>query len=198
MAEHMLGVARTPGRLEAGEIDDRTLRLAAAGDREASRALVEMYQVRVFSLASRMLAGRGRATVEDAAQDTFLEVFRRLAGFQTGGAAKLSTWILTIAARRAIDELRRQRPALLAELEAPGDARGDDRAIRRELMAAIEGALRDLSPELRAAFLLREYHDLEYAEIATALAIDLGTVKSRLSRARAALRERLAEVHDAG
>jgi len=200
----MLGAVRSPGRspCEHGEIDDRTLRLAAAGDRDASRALVETYQRRVFALASRMLAGRGRATIEDAAQDTFLQVFRQLPGFRAAGPAKLSTWILTIAARRAVDELRRRRPALVADLEPAPDprseARGDDRAIRRELIAAIERALRDLSPELRAAFLLREYHGLDYAEIASALAIDLGTVKSRLSRARAALRERLAEVHDAG
>lgn len=196
----MRGAMPGPGRAPAsdGEIDDRTLRRAAAGDRDAARTLVETYQQRVFALASRMLAGRGRATIEDAAQDTFLQVFRRLATFRSDGPARLSTWILTIAARRAIDELRRQRPALVADLEPAADARGDDRAIRRELIAAIERALHDLSPELRAAFLLREYHGLEYAEIAQALAIDLGTVKSRLSRARAALRERLAEVHDAG
>jgi RNA polymerase sigma-70 factor (ECF subfamily) len=193
----MLGVAPSAGRFESGELDERTLRLAIAGDRAASRALVETYQVRVFALASRMLAGRGRATVEDVAQDAFLQVFRRLAAFAPGGPARLSTWILTITARRAIDELRKQRPALLAEVERSSDARADDRAIRKELVAAIEGALHELSPELRAAFLLREYHGLDYAEIASALSIDLGTVKSRLSRARAALRERLAEVHDA-
>jgi RNA polymerase sigma-70 factor (ECF subfamily) len=196
----MLGAMPGPGGSPAdeGEIDDRTLRLAVAGDCRAARALVETYQHRVFALASRMLAGRGRATIEDTAQDTFLQVFRRLGTFRSTGPAKLSTWVLTIAARRSIDELRRQRPALVADLETASEARGDDRAIRRELVAAIERALRDLSPELRAAFLLREYHGLEYAEIASALAIDLGTVKSRLSRARAALRERLAEVHDAG
>jgi DNA-directed RNA polymerase specialized sigma24 family protein len=77
MKPEMLGVAHNPGS-EPGEIDDRTLRLAADGDRAASRALVEMYQVRVFALASRMLAGRGRATIEDVAQDAFLQVFRRL------------------------------------------------------------------------------------------------------------------------
>lgn len=195
----MLGVAPGPRSSDAGgEIDERTLRSAAAGDRTAARALVETYQVRVFALASRVLAGRGRATVEDVAQDTFLQVFRRLASFTPGGVAKLSTWILTIAARRAIDELRRQRPTLVADLEHTSDARGDERAVRKELVAAIEAALRTLSPELRAAFVLREYHGLDYAEIARALSIDLGTVKSRLSRARAALRERLAEVHDAG
>jgi RNA polymerase sigma-70 factor, ECF subfamily len=193
----MLGAVRTATRPDDGEIDARTLRLAAAGDPGAARTLVDTYQRRVFALASRMLAGRGRATVEDAAQDTFLEVFRRLAGFEPGGAARLSTWILTIAARRAIDEQRRRRPALVPEIELglAGEARADDRARRRELAAAIEAALGELSPELRAAFVLREYHGLDYAEIAAALAIDLGTVKSRLSRARAALRARLAEVH---
>lgn len=195
----MLGVVRSPTASDGGgEIDERTLRSAAAGERDAARRLVETYQQRVFALVSRMLAGRGRATIEDVAQDTFLQVFHRLASFAPDGPAKLSTWILTIAARRSIDELRKQRPALVADLESTSEARGDERAIRKELVAAIEGALRELSPELRAAFVLREYHGLDYAEIARALAIDLGTVKSRLSRARAALRARLTEVHDAG
>jgi RNA polymerase sigma-70 factor (ECF subfamily) len=197
MDHKMLRVVRTPGpSSDGGEIDEHTLQLASAGDRDASRALVELYQRRVFALVSRMLAGRGRATIEDVAQDTFLQVFRRIGSFAASGAAKLSTWILTIAARRAIDELRKQRPALLAEIEHTSEARSDDRAIRQELVAAIEAALRDLSPELRAAFVLREYHGLDYAEIARSLSIDLGTVKSRLSRARAALRARLTEVHD--
>jgi len=193
----MLSVAhRLRDEVAADEIDEVTLRRAASGDRGASRALVECYQHRVFALGSRMLAGRGRSTVEDIAQDTFLAVFRRLATFDPDGAAKLSTWILTICARRAIDELRRQRPAPLGELDqlGPGGPRADEATARREVMAAIEAALADLSPELRAAFLLREYHDLEYTEIAAELDIDLGTVKSRLSRARAALRASLVEV----
>jgi len=199
MGDDMLSVARVDrDEVAADEIDEITLRRAAAGDRAASRTLVELYQHRVFALASRMLAGRGRATVEDVAQDTFLAVFRRLAGFEPGGAARLSTWILTICARRAIDELRKQRPAPLGDLGleklVPGGPRADEATSRRETIAAIEGALADLSPELRAAFLLREYHGLEYGEIATSLDIDLGTVKSRLSRARAALRASLAEV----
>jgi RNA polymerase sigma-70 factor (ECF subfamily) len=185
----MLSVARTP---PPAELDDVTLGRAARGDRDAARALVELYQHRVFALVSRLLSGRGRATVEDIAQDTFLVVFRRLAQFDPRGTAKLSTWILTIAARRSIDELRKQRPALVANV--PDRAGSEDRQHRRELAHAIELALAELSPELRAAFVLREYHGLEYAEIASALAIDLGSVKSRLSRARAALRVRLAEV----
>ncbi len=185
----MLSVAK---RQAPTELDDAALRRAMRGDDAASRELVELYQTRVFALVSRMLSGRGRATIEDIAQDTFLVVFRKLSDFDPRGTAKLSVWILTIAARRAIDELRKQRPVLLADVPERGAS--DDRMHRRDIALAIEAALRDLSPELRAAFLLREYHGLEYAEIAKALSIDLGTVKSRLSRARAGLRERLAEV----
>jgi RNA polymerase sigma-70 factor (ECF subfamily) len=178
------------------ELDELAIVRAAAGERASSRALVECYQQRVIALVWRMLAGRDLAVVEDVAQDTFLDVFRKLRDFQPGGIARLSTWILTIAARRAIDELRRKRPEPVATPDAVDPARADDGARRREVAAAIEVALAELSPELRAAFLLREYHGLEYAEIASALAIELGTVKSRLSRARAALRESLMEVHD--
>jgi len=179
----------------AAELDAATLRAAVAGDHAATRALVEIYQVRVFALVSRMLVGRGRATVEDVAQETFLHVFRKLAAFADDGPARLSTWILTIAARRAIDELRRARPMLVADIEPEDPGRGpDERRARRDLVAAIERALAALTPPLRAAFLLREYHELDYADIARALEIDLGTVKSRLSRARAELRIQLAEV----
>ena len=193
----MLAVAPSP---PPAELDASALRRAVGGDAAATRALVELYQVRVFALVSRMLVGRGRATVEDVAQDTFLHVFRKLGDFDAAGPARLSTWILTIAARRAIDELRRARPTLVANIDLANNSlqdpgRGaDERSARRELVAAIERALATLSPALRAAFLLREYHGLDYAEIARALGIDLGTVKSRLSRARGELRVQLAEV----
>jgi RNA polymerase sigma-70 factor (ECF subfamily) len=169
------------------------LRRAQRRDPAAWKALVVRYERRVFALLSRMLGGGRRAQVEDLAQETFLQVFRGLDGFTANGPARLSTWILTIAARRAIDELRRREPRLLPE-DAPAAARPDDALRRGEIAAAIERAVADLSPEYRAAFLLREYHCLDYAEIAAALAIDPGTVKSRLSRARAALRAALAEV----
>jgi RNA polymerase sigma-70 factor (ECF subfamily) len=188
----MVGLMRA---LEPDELDDSTVVRAARGDRDASRELVKLYQARVFALVSRMLSGRGRAVVEDVAQETFLRVFKQLDRFDPRGPARLSSWILTIAARRAIDELRKQRPALVPDLEIVGERSADEHARRREILAAIERALRELSPELRAAFLLREYHGFDYADIAEALDIDLGTVKSRLSRARSALRERLAEVH---
>jgi RNA polymerase sigma-70 factor (ECF subfamily) len=198
MGDEMLSVLRATRPMpDANELDPPTIARAAAGERNACRALVQLYQVRVFALVTRMLPGRDRATIEDTAQETFLDVFRRLREFRVDGPARLSTWILTIAVYEAIDELRRLRPSPRAHVEVATTARTDDATCRREVRAAIEAALVDLPPDMRAAFILREYHDLEYSEVAEALAIDIGTVKSRLARARAALRDRLAEVHDA-
>ncbi len=138
--------------------------------------------------------------LEDLAQDTFLRVFRALAGFDRNGRAKLSTWILTITTNLAIDHMRRSRrddAPLEPELELADPSTTDADAERRRLAAVLRRAIDDLSPEHRAAFLLREYHEFDYAEIASTLQIDLGTVKSRLSRARAALRRSLEEVYHA-
>ena len=175
----------------AAELDELTLRRAQRGEEAASRALVERYQRPVFALLHRML-GPGRADrVEDLAQETFLHVFRSLAGFAPLGPARLSTWILTIASRRAVDELRRRGrdvpTAPLGDEDAVSPARADEGARRAALAARMGAAMDALAPEYRAAFLLRAYHGLEYAEIARALDIEIGTVKSRLARARAEL-----------
>src|SRR5215831_2522956 len=116
---------------------------------------------------------------------------RALSAFDRGGRARLSTWILTIATRLCIDELRKQ--AQTEPLEKAGHVAAPARSDARLEARAIARAVAALAPEYRAAFLLRELHDLEYDEIARALGVDLGTVKSRLARARAALREALAE-----
>lgn len=171
------------------ELDELTLKRAQRGDERACRELVRLYQRRVFALVGRMLGRARQSLVEDLAQETFLRVFRSLGAWSPDGPARLSTWILTIATRLTIDELQRKRPELTAiEPVAPPDAEA------RALGRAIERAVAELQPDFRAVFVLREYHELEYDEIARALQIDLGTVKSRLSRARAALRTALQEV----
>src|SRR5690606_3299397 len=180
------------------ELDEVTLRRAQRGEPDACRALVERYQRPVFALLCRMLGPTRRDRAEDLAQETFLAVFRSLGGFAPLGAARLSTWILTIASRRAIDELRRSeaagRSVALAEDTAESPARADEGARRAALGARVAGAVGALPAGHRAAFLLREVHGMEYAEIARALEVDVGTVKSRLSRARAALRVALADL----
>ena len=182
------------------ELDELTLVRAQRGDARARRALVERYQRPVFAILSRMLHGERRDLVEDLAQDTFLRVFKALHTFDRDGSARLSTWILTIASRRAIDELRRRRPQQTSFEHAQPIAEpvsADTLTRRRMLAGHLREAIDGLSPALRAAFLLREYHEMSYEEISEHLEIDLGTVKSRLSRARAALRSKLAEVYHA-
>jgi RNA polymerase sigma-70 factor (ECF subfamily) len=188
-----------PGRGGRAELDDVTLERARRGERGACVALVERYQGPVYAMLSRFLGGRDRSLIDDLAQETFLRVFRELPRFRPVGAARPSTWILTIATRLAIDEHRRRdrRPAaieLSPELVAP--ERTDHDAERRMLGEAVARAVGGLPAEQRAAFLLRAYHDLDYAEIAEALECDLGTVKSRLSRARARLRSALSDAGD--
>jgi len=184
------------------ELDELTIAGAQRGNLRARRALVERYQRPVLALIARMLRGHGDSgLVEDIAQETFLRVFRALPNFDRQGPARLSTWILTIASHRSIDELRKRKleTRSLDEVSADvvGLSRADDTTERKMLAVLIDRAVAELAPEYKAAFILREYHGLDYAEIATALAIDLGTVKSRLSRARQRLRLALAEAYHA-
>ena len=193
----MTGLAHATKIVSARELDAFTLRRAQRGDADASRVLVDLYQARVITLVGRMLGRRLSARVEDIAQETFLDVFRGLASFAPLGPARLSTWILTIATRRAIDELRRRAGEVAThELDADvADQRaGADR--RADLGRAIEAALHDLPPDFRAVFLLREVDGLGFDEIARCMAVDAATVRTRLFRARAALRTALSELRD--
>jgi RNA polymerase sigma-70 factor, ECF subfamily len=93
-------------RSEARELDDLTLTRAQQGDASAFQVLVETYQGAVFALLWRFFGVGHRDVVEDVAQDSFLGVYRSLARFRPDGAARLSTWILTIATRTALNHQR--------------------------------------------------------------------------------------------
>lgn len=172
------------------EIDPDTLERARRGDRAAWRAVVIRYQNLVFASAARVL-GPGATEVPDVAQDAMLKVLQGLPGFDPAGGARLSTWIATITLRTAIDAGRRRRavvPLDALDDAAPTSLHGlddviDDAIARGRLARAIAA----LSPEQRAAMQLRVEHDLSYEEIAAALRVEVGTVKSRLARATAAL-----------
>jgi RNA polymerase sigma-70 factor, ECF subfamily len=178
------------------ELDEVTLLRARRGDDEACRALVRRYEGSVFALLGRMLGPRSLSgLIEDVAQETFLRVFRALPGFDPGGSARLSTWILCIASRLAINELERKRPtATLLPDDLTEEARGEAAVRRGELRAALHRAIATLTPEQQAAFVLREYHGLADEEIARALELEVNAVKGRLHRARARLRQALSEV----
>jgi RNA polymerase sigma-70 factor (ECF subfamily) len=190
-------VTATVAGRRARDLDEVTLRRAQRGDAGAFRALVEQHHRAVWELAIRMLAGTAIAhRAEDLVQETFVRVHRALASFDPAGPARLSTWILTIASRLALNELRTAPRAAAARpiedaVALPGGESPESAASARQRAAVVARAVAALPEHARAVVVLREYHDLDYDEIARVLEIDAGTVKSRLSRARAQLRETL-------
>lgn len=138
-----------------------------------------------------------RSTTAELVQEVYARVFRALPRYRVDGPARFTTWLLTIAHRTVIDELRRKRPTLspLQDCQPGGAAdRPDHLRERVELGERIAAEVQKLTPALRSAFILRAYHDRSMAEIADALDIDQGTVKSRLHRARQSLQAALEEV----
>ena len=184
-------------RSAQGELDPFTLRRAARGDARAARAFVERYQRPVFALVGRMLVGARPGEVEDLAQEVFLRAFRALPRFDPEGSAKLSTWLLTIATRACIDELRRRRPESGAEVIEEEQLHGDEdphrEVDRQQLRARLIEELSALPPPQRAALVLYEFHGWSYEAIAELIEQPIGTVRSRIARARARLRDRLQE-----
>jgi RNA polymerase sigma-70 factor, ECF subfamily len=192
-----MALAKTSSQSQ--ELDELTLRRAQRKDHAAFRALVEIYHRRVFGLLWRMTEHTlGQAHVEELTQETFLKVYQSLEGFTHTGPARLSSWILTIASRLALNELRRSASQALRQEKPAVEEKYDlvDDLHRARLRDAIRRALFELKPDQRIVLVLREYEELDYEEIASALEIDLGTVKSRLFRAREALRQALLEVSD--
>ena len=182
--------------IEATELDDVALERARTGDATALRALVELYQDRVFALIWRMMVGRGTERTDDLAQETFVRVLRGVHQFEPGGSAKLSTWILTIATRVVLNERRRAArdraesdDAAIAAIAS--NDRADTSLERSRLSEALTTNIATLPNDQHTIFVLHEYHDLEYTEIAIALELDPNTTRSRLHRARTALRAAL-------
>jgi RNA polymerase sigma-70 factor (ECF subfamily) len=193
------GADVVPDDPDAGDVD-----LAKIGDEVAFEALVSRHERTVWLVARRLLGDDDEAL--DAAQETFLRVFRALPRFR--GDAKFRTWVIGIAINvcrnrlasrerrlsRVTDELTRTDPATgkASERPLPDPAPGPEAtAHASELRASLERALASLSVEHREIVVLREIEGLDYHEIARSLGCRVGTVKSRLARARAALREAL-------
>jgi len=169
-----------------------------AGDEKAYRELVEMYQPRVYSLALRML--RRVEDAEDVVQETFVRMFRALDRYDP--SRPFGAWLFSIASRLCIDQLRRRKlqPVSLTqgdrddeyeiEVEDPG-LKPDDATARVEEEVRTRALIDSLPPHYRIVVLLRHQQDLAYEEIAEALHLPLGTVKARIHRARALLKERI-------
>lgn len=178
--------------------DAEFITAAQKGDAAAFNQLVREYQANVYRTAYRVLGER--AAAEDATQDAFISAFKHIRAYR-GGSFK--AWLLRIVTNACYDQLRvrQRRPAI--SLEASEDNsdepnwiadRGEspqDFAERRELGSTLQRAIATLAQDQRVALVLADVEGLSYDEVAQAMGTNVGTVKSRLSRARAELRDYL-------
>ncbi len=178
--------------------DEALVRAAQAGDLEAFNELVLAYQNQVYGLAFRMLGDQDAAA--DVTQETFLSAYEHLVHYRTGS---LRAWLLRIAMNLCLDQIRRARSRRVSPLEIlltrpdspelhrlEGEETDPERQIERlELAEEIQRALMTLPAEQRLAVVLCDIEGLGYQEAAMAAGVTLGTLKSRLSRARSRLRD---------
>jgi RNA polymerase sigma-70 factor, ECF subfamily len=198
--------ARAADWSEIGVREAALIQRCAAGDETAFAELVAEHQRMVVQLAMNLLGDRDEAL--DLSQDVFIRVFRTIGQFR--GQSALRTWIYRIAVNQARNRhrfwRRRRRSdqvSLDAHVEAHGDFQsgaesGPDRILaQKELAARLTDALNALPFDQRTAVVLREVDGLSYEEIAFSLGVAVGTVKSRLTRARQTLRAGLREARTA-
>ena len=170
--------------------------LLQQGDESAFETILHLYEKKVYTLCRRMCGNDEDA--QEAAQDAFLSLWRSAKSFR--GDASLSTWLYRLATNACIDLLRRnkrggERVSLDDEettLELVDESPLPEQALeRKETQRLVEKGLAALPEDYRAILLLREAEGLSYAEIAEAMHMELGTVKSRISRGRVLLRNYL-------
>ena len=174
------------------EIDDRELvGRVLAGHTADFRLLVDRYQQPLFRFASGLVGNWEEA--QDVTQETFLAAFANLSSYDSSRAA-FSTWLFTIARNRCINLLKQRRPIPLNEPDSIRNAPSTDPIVSQELSQALDRALATLPVEQRVAFILAEIEELPYDEIARIERTSLGTVKSRIHRAKQRLQSLLEPV----
>jgi RNA polymerase sigma-70 factor, ECF subfamily len=183
------------------------VRRVQSGDLRAFELLVAKYQRRILRLIARFI--RDPAQVEDLAQDTFMRAYRAIAQFR--GESAFYTWLYRIAvntAKKSLADGKRDRVVAQTDTEnedgetfASGEQLTDDSTpeaemASRQIAEAVNAAVEALPEELRQAITLREVEGLSYEEIAELMQCPIGTVRSRIFRAREAIAERLKPVVD--
>ena len=185
-----MGSDAADDRDDAGPDERGLVQQAQAGDQQAFGVLVRHYQRRVFALGIRFFGNADDA--EDLVQETFLRAWRALDRFDP--TRPLAPWLMRIASNRALTEIatrKRRGNEELDETLAWKGAGADENLERRELQQALGRAVGELPDDQRMILLLRTTEGLSYREISETLDIPIGTVMSRLARARETLRKKV-------
>jgi len=191
-----------PWMAVAGGDEEKLVRVAQKGNLDAFNALILQYQTQVYNLAYQML--QDPASADDATQEAFISAYHGLEKFRGGS---FRAWLLRIAANACYDELRRQKRRPSVSLEDFGDEMDEEAnphladggelpeesMQRDELRALLERTMALLPEDQRMVLLLVDRLGFSYDEVAETMQVQLGTVKSRLARARARMRELLLE-----
>ncbi len=176
------------------EDEQKLIQFSIDGDLDAFNRLVEMYQDAVFSVTLRMI--RNHATAEDVTQETFVSAFRSIRSYRGGN---FRAWLLRIARNNTYDHLRKvkRRPEVsidedivtFSETVESSERGPEEWALAEELKQAITDGLGELPPDQRMAVVLVDIEGYRYEEAAEVMGVSVGTVKSRLNRARTRLRD---------
>jgi RNA polymerase sigma-70 factor, ECF subfamily len=184
----ILNLRFTPSPSLSDLEDNSLVLLARRGQDEAFDELVRRHSPRIHAVSSRIV---GREEAYDVVQDAFLAAYRAIGTFRQ--EAQFSTWLHRIALNCCYARTRKH-PDLSNDIQTPLETTDQNDspleiAERRDLRAALEKALAKLKPDFRETFVLVEFGNLDYAAVAQVLNIEVGTVKSRMNRARSSLRE---------
>lgn len=172
------------------DIDYKLMRSIQNGDMVAFNEMVDRYKDRLMNVIGRMLSSTEEA--EDIVQETFVRVYQHRQSFNFKHC--FSTWIYTIALNLARNELRKRKKFKFYEIS---DMQGNESEFAVEmklpsrLPEALKESIQELPEKYRMAFVLRDVQEMPYEEVAKILSVPLGTVKSRVNRARMMLREKL-------
>lgn len=196
-------------RVDDTQLVTALVRRCVAGDAEAWEDIVRQFNRRIFNVCYRFTGSADNA--EDLAQEVFIKLYRTLNSYAPEKGA-FSTWVMTMTRNLLVDHFRKSRQdrvtdsldAGLTEEDDSGSlgdriqdtgVSADERILRRETQEMVQKNIQKLSPELREAVILRDLQDMDYKEIAAALKVPEGTVKSRINRGRMELARLLSRTY---
>ncbi len=176
--------------------ESQLIHRASEGDAAAFNALLGQHERRMYAVALRMCGNAEDA--QDCLQEAMLRVYRAISGFK--GQSSFATWVYRITMNTCLDELRKRKNRPNTSLDslvdsgwspADEDDTPEKHALRVEVRASLQGFIKELPEDMRSAIVLRDIEGYAYEEIAQMLDTNVGTIKSRISRGREKLREKI-------